>query len=283
MVDTYMVKKIYNDEFMKTQKGKFFSDKDMKIFKNNVDIYTETGKLLLKFRKNVISEDDTSLLFNNLKSAARLNTGRPDASGIPEGESSQYKYVESKTSGKLLHVLKNKVYSGIIGFYDNISNFGSRYNKNKISCRPTAFNMKNEEKFDNCLPIFKKIDRIYKKLLPDFYKIQHKAIMKLQQQYRIKNTVFTTITVNKNFRTALHKDKGDYENGFGNLLVCSNGQYKGGYTLFPQYCIGIDCRDGDFLVMDVHEWHCNSEISGDGDRLSFVFYLRDKMLRICPR
>ena len=38
------------------------------------------------------------------------------------------------------------------------------------------------------------------------------------------------------------------------------GAYHGGYTLFPQYRIGFDLRTGDFLAMDVHEWHCNTEL-----------------------
>ena len=38
------------------------------------------------------------------------------------------------------------------------------------------------------------------------------------------------------------------------------GEYSGGYTLFPQYGIGVDVRTGDFLAMDVHQWHCNTEL-----------------------
>jgi len=88
--------------------------------------------------------------------------------------------------------------------------------------------------------------------------------------------------VNKNFRTALHCDVGDLKEGFGNLVVVSEGEYKGGYTLFPQYSVGVNCQNGDFLAMDVHQWHCNSEIEGEGTRLSFVFYLREKMIKECP-
>lgn len=118
-------------------------------------------------------------------------------------------------------------------------------------------------------------------LLPENYNKQKEVIKKIDPNFIINDTVFTTITVNKNFRTALHKDKGDCKEGFGNLIVCSKGSYKKSYTLFPQYGIGIDCREGDFLLMDVHQWHCNAPIEGDGIRLSFVFYLREKMLKSC--
>jgi hypothetical protein len=30
--------------------------------------------------------------------------------------------------------------------------------------------------------------------------------------------------------------------------------------------IGFDVRTGDFLAMDVHEWHCNTELTGQLSR-----------------
>ena len=86
-------------------------------------------------------------------------------------------------------------------------------------------------------------------------------INKTNPDFYIKGTVFTTITINKNFRTAIHTDKGDLKEGFGNLVVCEEGKYKGGYSGFPQFGIAFDVRQGDFLAMDVHEWHCNTEIT----------------------
>ena len=44
----------------------------------------------------------------------------------------------------------------------------------------------------------------------------------------------------------------------------------------------VDCRNGDFLAMDVHEWHCNTKIiplSKDYTRLSLVAYLRERMIK----
>ena len=57
-----------------------------------------------------------------------------------------------------------------------------------------------------------------------FYKLSLKQKEELDQankqpHYKIKNTCFSTITINRNFRTALHKDAGDFSEGFGNLTV----------------------------------------------------------------
>jgi hypothetical protein len=123
--------------------------------------------------------------------------------------------------------------------------------------------------------------------------------------YRVADTAFSSITVNRNFQTALHMDDGDFRDGFGNLSVIERGKYSGGATLFPRYGVGFNIRTGDFIAMDVHEWHCNTEMyesaadkafnkklpvihhdsietgTQGGDkpftRISFVCYLREKL------
>lgn len=278
----YKCKKIISDDDIKKLEGKFFDDKNIIIFKEDIDIYIEDGKLLLKFRKNKIDNKDCKILFNS-KGGAALSR-RPSATEIKDGDT-KYKWIESRKTGKKLYVLtnQNKVHSGIIGYYDSTSNFGHHhYKDNEIKCRLTSYTSKHLDKFEECLPVFKKIDDIYKDLVPVFYNVQKNAISKINKDFVIKDTIFTTITINKNFQTALHCDVGDLKDGFGNLVVISDGEYTGGYTMFPQYGVGIDCRNGDFLAMDVHQWHCNSEMKGDGTRISFVFYLREKMIKNCP-
>jgi hypothetical protein len=100
-------------------------------------------------------------------------------------------------------------------------------------------------------------------------------------------------------------DAGDLKEGFGNLSVIERGKYNGGYTIFPRYKVGVNLRTGDFVAMDVHEWHCNTELKEDVEdkkfnssipeiyrndketgtqgidklysRVSFVCYLREKL------
>ena len=64
MTKTIKVKKIHTDEYMEKKEGKFFTDDNMKIYDKDIDVYTEDGKLLLKFRKNVISDDDANILYH---------------------------------------------------------------------------------------------------------------------------------------------------------------------------------------------------------------------------
>lgn len=280
-MESHIASKIHTDEWMASQDGQYFSATGLKIFTKDVDVFNEEGRPICKFRKNVLTPEETNHLLQ-LQGAARLGKTRPSASGY--SEEGKYKYIISKSTGKKLHVLTTSAHSGIVGFYDNLSNFGHNKNKDKTQkCRTTAYTANHMGNYKDCLPIFQKINKLFRQLVPKQYYKQKKAINMIDPQYVIPKTVFTTVTVNKNFRTALHKDAGDYKEGFGNLVVASSGDYEGGCTLFPQYNFGIDCRNGDFLAMDVHTWHCNSEILGTGTRVSFVFYMREKMQKTCPK
>ena len=110
--------------------------------------------------------------------------------------------------------------------------------------------------------------------------MQKKLTEITNKDFIIENTTFTTVTVNKNYRTACHYDAGDYKKGFGNLGVLRQGNYSGGYTVIPKYGIGIDLYDGDVALFDVHELHGNTEIKRKAisERISVVCYYRENMI-----
>ena len=151
---------------------------------------------------------------------------------------------------------------------------------NAPPCRTTAFTSQQVEKWKKVIPLIKSIDKQFKLLIPDKYKVQYNRARKTP--WYINGTSFSTVTINFNWRTALHQDSGDLDEGFGNLVVLEEGKYTGGYTGFPQYGVCVDVRHGDFLGMDVHEWHCNTKIkpiTKDYSRLSLVCYLRKNMIK----
>jgi hypothetical protein len=174
-------------------------------------------------------------------------------------------------------IIGNQVSSNIIGFYDKPDrNLG----KGAPPCRLTQFNKNNMKKFKKVTPFLQAINKQFKKLMPSQYRKQLQRANKTK--FVIPKTAFSTVTINHNWRTALHRDSGDFQDGFGNLVVCEKGKYKGGFTGFPQFGVAFDVRQGDFLAMDVHQWHCNTSLQGKKDkfsRMSVVCYLREKMLR----
>lgn len=104
----------------------------------------------------------------------------------------------------------------------------------------------------------------------------------------IEGTAFSTVTVNYDFRTALHQDAGDFRDGFGCLCVLHRPrepQGAGGELLFPEFRVGVRLRSNDALFFDTHQWHCNAPLPDEPDvhRMSLVCYLREKMVDNCPR
>lgn len=169
----------------------------------------------------------------------------------------------------------NTVLSGIAGWYD-------RYPRIPY-LRPTAYTEHNMDKFKLSFPFLQTLDEAFRHYLPWRWKNQKEASKKIDPRYLVPDTVFTTITVNKSFRTAAHLDAGDLDTGLSNLLVLSNnGNYKGGYLVFPEYRVAVNVRPGDLLLVNNHEViHGNTPIEllcEEAERISLVCYFREGML-----
>lgn len=166
------------------------------------------------------------------------------------------------------------VFSGVAGWYD-------RYPRIPWG-RATSFTEKNFETFKKSFPFLQSLNRGYKELIPSKWNNQRAAADKLDSRFLVPETVFTTITVNKTFRTAAHRDAGDLDSGLSNLLVVGSGDYTGGYLIFPELRIAVNVRPGDLLLVNNHEIiHGNTPIvltNAEAERISLVCYFREKML-----
>lgn len=173
-------------------------------------------------------------------------------------------------------IYANTVYSGIAGFYD-------RYPRTPYG-RPTSYTEKFRDTFELSFPFLHNLNDKFKYLLPQRWNFQRNAADQIDSKFVISDTVFTTITVNKNFQTAAHLDADDLEDGFSNLNVVTNGKdFKGGYLVLPEYGIAVDIRPGDLLLIANHTAiHGNTKIEGgcDSERLSIVSYFRENMLKL---
>lgn len=169
------------------------------------------------------------------------------------------------------------VYSGIAGWFD-------RYPRIPYG-RATIYTRDNPELFARAYPFLQTLAVGFKELLPWRYNNQMKAAETIDHRFRVPKTPFTTLTVNKTFRTAAHRDAGDFTQGLSNLLVLSNnGNYTGGYLIAPEYRIAVNVRPGDLLLINNHEIiHGNTEIvlqDEQAERISLVCYLREGMLSL---
>ena len=299
-----IVEKIKSDEYMLTKEGDYYDENDYSnIIKEDTDcVYYEKNqlKVLFRYRKNVISSELSEIAYNSFnKYAQKLHDNRGAAAGALDRDKLPNYVGKLHNPGKFrshyigslskrLHksVISNLAPSNIAGWYDKADrNIG----QSKAPCRLTSFNRDHPDLWKNSEPFLKRISILFKELMPKEYKIQYKRAN--STDFVIKNTAYSTITINHNWRTALHKDRGDLEEGFGNLVVVEDNSYTGGYIGFPQFgfknnnkSICVDVKTGDFIAMDVHQWHCNTEIKPINknkpvNRLSIVAYLRKNMLR----
>lgn len=177
----------------------------------------------------------------------------------------------------------NGVLSGIAGFFD-------RYPRIPYG-RATSYTENHRDLYELCYPFMVKLAHEFKQLLPVRYAAQEKCANRLDERFRVAGaqTPFTTITVNKNFRTASHRDAGDLGEGFSNLtVVAKDKKWTGGYLVLPEFRVAINIRPGDLLLVNNHQGiHGNTEILppkgktlDEMERISLVCYFREKMLEL---
>jgi hypothetical protein len=162
------------------------------------------------------------------------------------------------------------VFSGIAG------SFG-RYPRIPFK-RLTSYTERNYEIYQKSFPYLRRLDHEFEKLLPVRYKFQREAANKIDSKFLVDMTCFTTLTINKNFRTAYHRDKGDLSDGFSNLTAI--GDWKGAYLVLPEVRAAVNLRPGDLLLVANHSYiHGNTKFEGDRNlRMSIVAYFREDML-----
>ena len=263
------VKPSIKDEEVKKLSGKLLSESDYNtLITYDADVYCdETGACIAKFRKKVIPSNIAKNAYNNLKSAAKVSSNRATGSG-------ERSKIRKKSDGTISNTnIIKQVNSGIIGYFDR--------NPRSPYCRQTAFNEKEFSKFKKAYPIIKFVDKYYAKLMPKKYKLQRELADNTSNDFVIKNTAFTTVTVNKNWQTAVHTDSGDFEEGFGNLVVLRQGRYVGGYFVVPKWGVAFDVQNCDLLLVDVHQYHGNTpivKVDDDATRISLVMYYRKNMI-----
>jgi hypothetical protein len=260
------------------------------LFTDDADIYKPDGSPLARLRYNVVSEELCLAAFPVWQDAARPTGNRGYAAGViasdEEAEAiarrrgaigvkvvSGTRAKAIKHDGTLSNTSVTKmVESGIVGYFDR----SARY----PYCRLTAYNLQHPKRFASVRPFIQTIDREFARLAPERYAAQRKYVEATSPDFFIQDTNFTTVTVNRNFQTAVHQDVGDLKEGFGVMTCLRRGYFEGCYFVYPKYRVALDMRTGCILCGDVHEWHGNTPMKGNRgmfERVSLVFYYREKM------
>ena len=195
-VPVYTVRKVLTDEETAEKKRAFIEEKQYPvILTEDADVYTEDGKMLLRFRKNVLSQEHVDAAYEALQDfVKKTTTDRGAASGTEKGVG----------TGQ-----KKPVMSNILGFFDKWSvsqkaTFKNSGIRSPGPCRLCTFNVHHPDKWKQVVPLVRDIDEQYKALCPEEYADQRKAAK--STPFHIEGTAFSTVTTNLNFRTAAHTD-----------------------------------------------------------------------------
>ncbi len=247
-------------------------------------------RLLVSFRRGVLSQENCDIARDNLKGAVRDSESRGAAAGVLDVSKlhpNRRNLVEYRRTKFWAHYLKengrvsgmhvcNPVMTGVVGYMDArpINPY----------CRETEYTGRFPEKFRAAFPLLEQVSEAFREVAPKRWSAQREFIKENridEKGWLIADTAFTTVTVNRNFRTGLHRDAGDLKEGYGNIIVLEGGDpYEGGYTVFPKFRVAMNVRTGDFTGMDVHEFHGNTEITPsdpsrpDYERVAIVCYCR---------
>lgn len=171
----------------------------------------------------------------------------------------------------------NAVNSGIAGWFD-------RYPRIPYG-RATSYTDHNPELFAKSYPYLQTLANKFEELLPQRYAKQKAFTDAMDPEFVVPGTPYTTITVNKTFRTACHRDAGDYTEGFSNITCVSRDGKKhwdGCLFVLPEFGVAVELHPGDLLLVNNHEGiHGNTQIIGDDvERISLVAYAREKMVEL---
>lgn len=173
------------------------------------------------------------------------------------------------------NLVKDDSTNGIIGHMEGTARFPY--------CRQTAFTYSEIAHWEWVIEYLKFCADTWKEYIPDRYQAQLEMAQKTHPAYVVPGTPFTTVTVNRNWSTRVHTDKGDYAHGNGVMGVLGNQNWDGCHFVYPRWRIAVNLKPGDLILNDVHEFHGNTPIVHKyspkaTERISIVQYYRADMV-----
>jgi len=251
--------------------------------RGDCDVYKPNGELLCALRRGALDEGVCEQAFPQLHYLRKYITDNRGAYTGHErvGGEAEKRIVRQdgrpSRQNRTMDDSGNVVYvaSAVVGYYDRQ---GGRF----PFCRQTAFTKNEVGRWRDVVPLVEHVSATYERVFPGQNLTQRKFVKSIAEDFKIPNTVFTTLTVNNNVCGTVHRDKGDYKGGLGMISYHCRGSYAGGELVFPQYKVFAECGDRDLLFFNPHEWHGVNPMrqttpEQDGVRISVVYYVREKM------
>lgn len=266
-------------------KGKQLTTRDVSIkLLGDTDVYKPDGSPLVMLRRGAIRRELSEAAYPALHKLRNYKTdnrsayaGATSFRDIMQGAAAEKGMTQ--TRARRADGSRAYVASAVVGYFDRQ---GGRF----PFCRETAFTAKETALWDTVLPMVDEASALFRRTSPTRWEKQRAAALSCAPEYIIGATPFSTLTVNNNVApSAAHKDAGDFKEGLGLITVVRRGKYTGGWLVFPEYLVGVDLDDGDAIFFNSHDWHgvtAMKKKSDDAERISVVYYLRDRMKDCLP-
>lgn len=197
------------------------------VVREDTRVFKPNGELLLVLVRRGLSPGPGRAMYGAIRNRVGSSANRGAASGEKRGHK---RLLSGRTSNTDYAAT---VRSSTVGFFD-------RYARIPY-CRKTAFNLDYPDAFAACLPALYESDQIFKHHVPARWAAQMAMAHRTTPDFVIPGTSFTTLTLNKNFRTAGHRDAGDLPEGFGVMTYFRSGKFTGGAPGISR----IPCRGRD--------------------------------------
>lgn len=132
----------------------------------------------------------------------------------------------------------------------------------------------------------KYLSELYLKYFPDVYSTHTEITeMKMQKEWVIENTPFTSGIVNKNNPLKYHFDAGNIKNVLSNMVVFKKG-VQGGFLSCPEFNIGFEVADNTVILFDgqniLHGVTPIKKQTQDAYRYSIVYYTLQQIWNCLP-
>lgn len=229
------------------------------------------GHLVAVFDKHVISKENAAAAWSQIKSWNPKTNNRGTSSGVKH---EPHKKKDGTISNTMIIPDGMAPISGVMGYYD-------RYPRIPY-CRACAWNLDNPEGFKLMLPLAQQMDAWHAKNWPETYAVMKEMADQTHPDFKIPGTAYTTITMNKNYRTACHRDPKNLPGAHSSMAYLQQGKLVGGDLIFPEYRIGVKFESGDAIIFNNQAaYHGNTAItkmSKNAVRCTLVFYYRAGMI-----
>jgi hypothetical protein len=244
---------------------------------SSLEILKPDGQILIQIHRGAVTSNRAQSALPLMRRAKEPVTNRGTAAGVQGGNATYkskvaggYKTNTNRLPDKLARGLGS---SSAVGYYD-------RYARIPF-CRVCRHTEENPGMWKGFVPLVGVADQAFKAGHPEAYSRQKKLADLTNPAWVIGSSAFTTVTINKDFRTAAHKDAGDFTGGFGVMACITTGRVKGGLLVFPRYRVAVEIKSCDIVLFDVHEWHGNTALEkvGASERFTCVFYYRQNVSR----